>query len=57
MRLESLDTPGGHMVTCIGVIVLAALLHKWGIPKMEDLIVGAGAVLFAAMRGALKTNG
>ena len=49
--IAQLDTPGGHIVVCFGLIVLGALLFKLGIPKTDDLIVGATGVLFGSMRG------
>lgn len=49
---NQLDTPGGHILTCLSLICIGAGLWKLGIPKADDLIVGATGVLFAAMRGA-----
>ena len=50
--LSALDTPGGHILVCMALIGIGALFHACGVPKAEDLIVGATAALFAAMRGA-----
>jgi hypothetical protein len=49
--IAQLDTPGGHIVVCLLLIVMGALLYKAGIPKTDDLIVGATGVLFGSMRG------
>jgi hypothetical protein len=49
--IEGLDTPGGHILTCLLLIFVGAGLLKIGVSRGEELIVGAGAVLFAAMRG------
>jgi hypothetical protein len=49
--LDAIDTPGGHIVVCLALILIGTGLLKIGIPRGEELIVGAGAVLFAAMRG------
>lgn len=54
---ERLDTPGGHIAVCFILILTGAGLYLLHIPKAEDLIVGGGAVIFAAMRGTGKTQG
>jgi hypothetical protein len=50
--LDAIDTPGGHIIVCILLIGIGAGMWKLGMPKGDDLIVGATGVLFAAMRGA-----
>jgi hypothetical protein len=49
--LDNLDTPGGHIIVCLTLILLGAALWKCAIPKSEDVIVGAVGVLFGSMRG------
>ena len=49
--IQMIDTPGGHIVVCIILIFVGAGLWKLGMPKGDDLIVGATGVLFAAMWG------
>jgi hypothetical protein len=48
---NDLDTPGGHLLVCLALILLGAIFTKFGIPKAEDMIVGAVGVLFGSMRG------
>jgi len=49
--LAQLDTPGGHIVCCLILILLGAGLWAVGVPKSDDLILGATSVLFGSMRG------
>jgi hypothetical protein len=51
MMVEHIDTPGGHIVVCLVLILMGAALWKLGIPKSDDLIIGATGVLFGSMRG------
>lgn len=55
--LDSLDTPGGHILVCFVLILTGTGMWFFHVPKAEDLIVGASAVIFAAMRGATKAAG
>lgn len=48
---DQIDTPGGHICACFLLIAIGAAFFKFGIPKAEDLIVGATGVMFGAMRG------
>ena len=46
--MDHLDTPGGHMLMCLVLVLLGATFHLFGVPKGEDLIIsGSGALLFA----------
>lgn len=56
MKLQEVDTPGGHILVCLLVIALGAGFCALRIPKGEDLIVGGSSVLFMAMRAA-KSHG
>jgi hypothetical protein len=49
--IQMIDTPGGHILVCIALIFIGAGMWKFGMPKSDELIVGATAVIFAAMRG------
>lgn len=49
--LSSLDTPGGHIVVCLALMILGAAFIKAHVPKGEDVIVGAVGVLYGSMRG------
>jgi hypothetical protein len=49
--IGQLDTPGGHILCCLVLILLGAGLWKLGVPKSDDLIIGATGVLFGSMRG------
>lgn len=48
--IDHLDTPAGHMLICLVVLLLGGAFHLFGIPKADDLIVGGSAALFACMR-------
>lgn len=50
--LEELDSPGGHMLVCVLLILLGATFHLIGVPKSEDLIMGGSGALLMAMRNA-----
>ncbi len=48
----AIDTPGGHMVVCIALIVLGFFAHKEGLTLQGDtLITSASAAIFFAMKG------
>ncbi|HXP88816.1 MAG TPA: hypothetical protein VN841_29110 [Bryobacteraceae bacterium] len=49
---DALDTPGGHMVICLFLIALSALMLHFGLPD-EGKALGAAATgtLFYAMTG------
>jgi hypothetical protein len=47
---KDLNTPHGHIIVCLFLIVLGAVFTKLQVPKGEDLIIGATGVLFMAMR-------
>jgi hypothetical protein len=49
--IAQVDTPGGHILVCLTVIVIAVGMFFLKIPEYKDMVVGALAVLFAAMRG------
>jgi hypothetical protein len=49
--IQLIDTPGGHILICVLLIFIGAGMWKMGMPKSDELIVGATAVIFAAMRG------
>lgn len=51
-----LDTPGGHMLVCVFIILLGAVLYHLKVPKGEDLMVAGAATLFQAMRGHGSDN-
>ena len=55
--LAAIDTPGGHILVCSIMIIVGGIMFKINIPKGEDIIVGAVAVLFAAMRGKGSQGG
>lgn len=56
MTLSQLDTPSGHIVVCLVLILVGAALWKLGVPKSDDLIIGATGVLFGSMRGRGETK-
>jgi hypothetical protein len=49
--IAQVDTPGGHIMVCLVVIAMAIGMYFLKIPEYKDMVVGALAVLFAAMRG------
>jgi hypothetical protein len=49
--LEALDTQGGHIVVCVGLILLGSGLFRAGITKAEDIILGAFGAVLLAMKG------
>ena len=55
-HLEALDTPGGHMLVCLLVVLIGAAFCRVAIPKGEDLIIGGSGALFMAMRGRRTDN-
>jgi hypothetical protein len=54
--VSTIDTPGGHMLVCLLVILLGAAFAWLKLPKSEDLIVAGSATLFQAMRGRGSEN-
>jgi hypothetical protein len=46
-----LDSPGGHIAVCIGLILLGAALSKFSVPKAEDLIIFALGTMGRSMLG------
>ena len=56
-RFEQIDTPSGHILVCLALILIGAAFHKASIPKSDDLIVGGSGALMMAMRSAAKGGG
>ena len=54
--MASIDTPGGHSVICLLVILIGASFCLLKVPKGEDLILMASGALFAALRGKGALN-
>ncbi len=56
--LDTVNTPGGHIVILLGIIVGCAgcQLHVYH-PSAEKLLEAASAILFYAMRGDRSANG
>ncbi len=54
--VASIDTPGGHSIICLLVILIGAAFCLLKIPKGEDLILMASGALFAALRGKGALN-
>ena len=49
--ISLIDTPGGHIIVCSFLIVVATGMYFLKVPEYRDVLVGSLAVLFAAMRG------
>ena len=54
---ERIDTPSGHILVCLLLVLIGAAFHKLTIPKADDLIVGGSGALMMAMRSAAKNGG
>lgn len=50
--LDSFDSSGGHIVLLLVLLLIGAALHRTGIAKGEDVMIGA----FGALLGALRTT-
>lgn len=48
---SSLDTRGGHVVTCLILLGIAAAFYQFHIPKADDIIVFTLGVLARSMHG------
>lgn len=47
-----LDTPGGHIIVCFAIMLVGATMHWIGVMDIgRDLIVGAAAAIYGAMKG------
>lgn len=54
--LDSVDTPGGHLVLLMLLMAAGVGMESLKLPKGEDVLVGAfGALLMALRNGAVKT--
>lgn len=47
----ALDTPGGHIIIGVGVILIGGAFLKVGIPEGKDLILFASGALMRSMLG------
>ena len=56
LLVATLDTPGGHMLMCLLVILVGAGFALLKIPKAEDLIIAGSGALFISMRGRGSEN-
>lgn len=36
--LENINMPGGHIMVLLFIGILASFGHKWGIPKMDEVV-------------------
>ena len=55
--VASIDTPGGHVIVCLIVMVFGFVACKLGIAKEGgELITGGAAALFLSMRGRGSEN-
>jgi hypothetical protein len=46
----TIDTLGGHITVCLGIIFVGAAFYCFKVPKGEDLIVMASGALFMRTR-------
>jgi hypothetical protein len=49
--IAQVDTPGGHIMVCSLLIIVATGMYFLKVPEYRDVLVGSLTVLFAAMRG------
>lgn len=54
--LTELDTPGGHIMILIFLLLLGAFFYGVGIPKGEDIIVGSFAGLLVDLKGMISNG-
>jgi hypothetical protein len=54
--LDFLDTNGGHIVVCLLLLVVGAAFCVLKIPKGEDVIVAAMAILARSMMGGKSAD-
>lgn len=57
MKLDILDSAGGHILCAFALILTGALFYVCGIPKAEDLIIFALGILGTSTRRANDGNG
>jgi hypothetical protein len=48
--LQSLNTPGGHIVLFLGLVVVGVLAETFKLPKADDIIIGSLGGLFTALK-------
>ena len=44
--MEAVNTPGGHIVVLLFVIVIGIVALKMGIPRGDEILIGALAVMW-----------
>lgn len=55
MKIDALDRPGGHIIVCLLLILLAGVGMHFSVPKSEDLGMFAMGILGRSMIGTLMT--
>jgi hypothetical protein len=54
--LDTLDTPGGHLVLLLLLFGTGALLQAAGVPEGRDVMVGSFSALLLACRGRMQAT-
>jgi hypothetical protein len=55
--LDTLDTPGGHVLLLTGLLLLGIAMVWLKLPKGDDILVGVFGALLGALRGTQKNGG
>lgn len=54
--LDTLDSNGGHLALLLFLILLGMSAFKLGIPKAEDIMMGAFGALLMALKGTTSNK-
>lgn len=54
--LNSLDTPGGHVLLLLVLVGVGIGMSATQLPKAEDILIGSFGALLAMLRGVVKNG-
>lgn len=52
LRIDQLDTPGGHIVVALLVFLVGVVMIVLKLPKGDEIVAGALACLYTSLRNA-----
>lgn len=54
--IDKLATEGGHILICLMLLVMGAVMFKLQIPYGHELMISAGSILERSMGGTIISN-